>query len=287
MSGGIVWLASYPKSGNTWMRILLQNLEEGDTGEGADINRLTFGMVASARNWLDDIFGFASADLSDDEIDCLRPYAYDWIRPDTDPPYYLKIHDACHSAENGICLLGQSPGQRAVYLVRNPLDLALSYSNHLGRSLDDTITLMGDPTHALATSDTALRTQVRQTLRTWSEHVSSWLDAPNLSCCVVKYEALLDDPIATVRAVMHFLGWSKDEDALRQAVVRSDFKELRRQEVISGFGERPPGMSVFFRSGRSGEWRERLSAAQIERIIADHGDAMHRLGYVDEARQPV
>lgn len=48
MSGNIYWLASYPKSGNTWMRILLTNyLRDGD--EPADINNLDGGPIASAR----------------------------------------------------------------------------------------------------------------------------------------------------------------------------------------------------------------------------------------------
>ena len=54
--GGIYWLASYPKSGNTWFRAFLCNLQE-DGEEPADINDLATGGIASARGWLDEVLG--------------------------------------------------------------------------------------------------------------------------------------------------------------------------------------------------------------------------------------
>ncbi len=74
---GIYWLASYPKSGNTWLRSFLSNLQQ-DGDAPADINELATGTIASARDWLDEALGFDSADLSADEIDRLRPAVYRW-----------------------------------------------------------------------------------------------------------------------------------------------------------------------------------------------------------------
>ena len=70
--GGIYWLASYPKSGNTWFRTFLRNLiEDGD--QPADINDLSTGSIASSRGWLDEVLGFDTAELDPDEVDRLRP----------------------------------------------------------------------------------------------------------------------------------------------------------------------------------------------------------------------
>ncbi len=287
MSGGIVWLASYPKSGSTWMRVLLQNLEADGAERPADINRLSFGMVASSRAWLDEMLGLATADLTEDEIEALRPDAYDWAWPAGDPPFYLKIHDAYRVLGSGVPLIGRRAPRRALYMVRNPLDLVLSYANHLGRSIDDTIAVMADPDHCLAASDVALRRQVRQRLGTWSKHITSWLDAPDLALHLVRYEQVLGEPVETFGEAVRFLGWTSDHAALQRAVDLSGFARLQQQEATTGFDERPPGMAVFFRSGRSGEWREQLSPVQVEQVILAHGAVMQRLGYLDADGRPV
>lgn len=90
---GIYWLASYPKSGNTWFRTFLSNLLE-DGEEPVSINRLLIGMVGSSRMWLDNELGFDSADLYQSEIDHLRPYVYDWTIEQRNGYSYHKIHDA-------------------------------------------------------------------------------------------------------------------------------------------------------------------------------------------------
>ena len=73
--GGIYWLASYPKSGNTWMRLFLHNLREG--GERpADINRIALDDIASSRRWLDEVLGFDTSELTHREVERLRPSVY-------------------------------------------------------------------------------------------------------------------------------------------------------------------------------------------------------------------
>ncbi|MCP5028332.1 MAG: sulfotransferase domain-containing protein, partial [Actinomycetia bacterium] len=71
----IVWLASYPKSGNTWFRTFLANLLRDDE-DPVDINELRTGSIASARNPFDIHTGLEASDLTQDEIDLLRPGVY-------------------------------------------------------------------------------------------------------------------------------------------------------------------------------------------------------------------
>src|SRR5207248_11746408 len=67
---------------------------------------------------------------------------------------------------------------------------------------------------------------------------------------------------------------------LARAIAHSRFAELRRQERVSGFREKPPRMDSFFRSGRVGSWRTALSSTQVKRLVEQHGEAMRRLGYL-------
>jgi len=68
---------------------------------------------------------------------------------------------------------------------------------------------------------------------------------------------------------------------LRRAVAFADFAQLRQQEHDKGFREapRPYGGGSFFRRGKTGAWRDELTAEQVARVEADHAEMMRRLGY--------
>ena len=74
-SKNIVWLASYPKSGNTWFRVFLSNLRFEKEDE-AEINSLHSTSIASCRNMFEESLAVESSDLTNDEIDLLRPEFY-------------------------------------------------------------------------------------------------------------------------------------------------------------------------------------------------------------------
>lgn len=283
--GGIYWLASYPKSGNTWFRAFLQNLQvDGDTP--LHINDLSTGSIASGRGWLDEVLGFDTAELKADEVDKLRPHVYAWSTQDTEIGYH-KVHDAYTLLNDGTPLLGREGVLGALYILRNPLDVVASAANHWHCSLDQAIEHMADHRFCLANSRKKLPDQVRQQMLSWSEHVLSWVDAPDLNCRVIRYEDMLANPAHTFTAAARFLRLPTDPVRIEKAICFSDFKELSRQETDHGFKERPHHTAQFFRAGKSGDWRTRLSAQQVARIIADHGEVMRRFGYLDTDGQPV
>jgi len=281
--GGIYWLASYPKSGNTWFRAFLRNLQDGAESP-ADINALA-ATIASNRCWLDDVLGFDTADLTDAEAQRLRPSVYNWSGRAAEPAYH-KIHDA-YTWADGEPLVGRGGTCGALYIVRNPLDVASSLAHHLGLSLDEAIAHMGNKAFRLATSARRFNSQVSQHLLTWSGHVESWVDAPGLACLVVRYEDMLARPSETFMRAARFLGLPDDPARVDRAIRFSDFKVLADLEARHGFAERTAEADRFFRRGKAGGWREQLSAVQVERIIADHGAVMRRFGYLDARSEPV
>lgn len=280
-SRGIVWLGSYPKSGNTWLRVFLANLlASGETPVG--INELDGVEHGATRRLFDEFAGVDSSDLTPDEIDDLRPWVYEAMAAESDSRIFLKTHDAYGTAGSGEPILCLPATVAAVYIVRNPLDVAPSYAFHCGVSIDETITTMTDESHTMARLGRRGQRQVPQHIGSWSGHVASWLDAPELSLHVVRYEDLSLRPRAEFGAVADFLGLDVAEDSLDRALACSDFAELRRQEDESGFVEGSPKASRFFRKGRVGSWREELTPAQVDRIVHDHGQVMRRLGYLDQ-----
>lgn len=282
---GIYWLASYPKSGNTWFRSFLYNLQQ-DGDAPADINELSTGGIASGRGWLDEVLGFDTAELDPDEVDRLRPAVYRWSLRDAEVGYH-KIHDAYIYTPDGEPLVSREATLGALYIVRNPLDVAPSNANHNQSTIDQAIARMGETKHALCRTRKGLPSQVRQQLLSWSQHVLSWLDAPDLNRHVMRYEDMLSDPITSFTKATRFLGLTHQPEQIEKAIRFSDFKELSRQEEQKGFRERPTKTERFFRQGKSGDWRDKLSREQVQRIVTDHGAVMQRMGYLDAAGHPV
>jgi hypothetical protein len=97
---------------------------------------------------------------------------------------------------------------------------------------------------------------------------------------VVRYEDLLANPLATFTRAARFLQLPDDPERIAKAIRFSDFRELARQEAEKGFRERPRHAERFFRQGQSGEGRQRLTPAQVERLTRTHADVMRRFGYL-------
>jgi aryl sulfotransferase len=283
--GGIYWLASYPKSGNTWLRTFLQNLwADGDAP--IDINDLRTGAIASARGWIDEVLGFDSADLTNDEIDRLRPAVYSWSRNDKEMSYH-KIHDAYSFLVNGEPLVSREGTLGAVYLIRNPLDIVASIANHMNFTLDRAISFIGEEAASFASKPSRLHPQVHHRVLSWSAHVASWIDAAGLRCEIVRYEDMLGRPTETFGRIARFLEVPTDAARVEKAIRFSDFAELRRQEAEGGFTERPDHTASFFRRGEAGAWIDTLTPDQVARIVADHGPMMRRVGYLDSTGNPL
>ncbi len=86
----IIWLASYPKSGNTWFRVFLTNLLWGG-GEPVEINKLMRTPVAGARDLFDETVGINASDLSHDEVDRFRPDLYRYLSDQAKQRRFFKM----------------------------------------------------------------------------------------------------------------------------------------------------------------------------------------------------
>lgn len=286
MVAGIFWLASYPKSGNTWLRSYIFALQNASASQESriDINELDTGNIASCRAWLELGLGFDSGLHTADEIELYRADAYRFLHRKLTEPSYHKIHDANHLTASGSLLCPADACLGALYVVRNPFDVAISLANHMGISVDDSIRIMGQPDYALLASDKKITGQVRQRMGTWSQHVSSWLDCDLPQLCV-RYEDMQQDPLMHFTAISQFLHLPTDPVSVTRALDLCHFDKLKMQEEQEGFKERPHKSKVFFRKGKVGDWRETLSQTQIEQLVLNHAEVMQRLGYLDAQLQ--
>jgi aryl sulfotransferase len=282
--GTIVWLASFPKSGNTWFRIFLAGLAAGEHGS-VDINNLhqhleAPGGIASSRAEFEEATMLDSGLLPCDDIDALRPRVHEWTAARAREERWIKVHDAWTLTSLGEPMLGRDTARAAIYLVRDPRDVAVSLASHNNTSIQKAIELMNAPDGALNPGGRGhLTPQLRQKLAGWSGHVTSWLDQTSVPVLPVRYEDLVADPLAGFGAALAFAGREAGEAAIERAVRRADFAELQRQEKAHGFRERTSGSEPFFRVGRANAWREVLTEDQVRAIEDPHAAVMTRMGY--------
>jgi aryl sulfotransferase len=279
---GIIWLASYPKSGNTWFRVFLTNLLRGGDMP-ADINELERTPIAGARELFDEEVGFEASDLTADEIDRLRPKFYTHLAENAEEQLYMKIHDAYTFLEDSDPLIPQKATRCALYFIRNPLDVGVSLAHHSGWDYATSAINMANNAFAFCSKPDRLHNQLRQKLLSWSNHVLSWVDSTPFPVCVIRYEDMKSQPMETFTKAIRFAGHGHTADQIQKAIDFSSFDVVQGQEKAVGFQERSPVSSRFFRKGEVGSWREELNEDQANKIVRDHGEVMRRFGYLDEA----
>ena len=280
----IVWLASYPKSGNTWLRAVLTAYLQADDVP-VSINALIGGSIATDRHAFDEGLGLESSDMTPDEVLRYRPLLHAVLADELPSPAFVKTHDAYLRLPCGAALFSESATSGVVYLVRNPLDVAVSYAHHNGASIDDTMRWMNDPAGVDHLLLSRIFHQLPEPLTTWSGHVASWLDQEEVLLHVARYEDLLADSHAAFGRIVRFAGLEWDAARLARAIDRSAFPRLRAQETESGFREKQPTAPSFFRAGVAGSWRTTLSPRQVRALVDTHGPMMERLGYLREAEE--
>lgn len=273
--GNIIWLASYPKSGNTWLRAFLLNLLT-DSEEPVDINKmaaLTRGDSQAA--WYGHFDSRPATALSAEDLARLRPKVHARIAESSADSVFVKTHNALIKVA-GVPMISQSLTAGVIYVVRNPLDVALSYADHLGQPVDDIIDLMARRDFETPGSEF----HVPEHHSDWSSHAASWTQVSHPVLHVVRYEDMAAKPAPAFAAVAGFLGLDPPRESLLRAIRFSSFKVLRAQEKKDGFVERTPVQDSFFRAGKPGAWRKQLSDAQIRRVVDIHREQMERFDYL-------
>ena len=280
----ILWLASYPKSGNTWLRTFFANFLSASDAP-VDINSLRNDLLGN-RHEFDFALGLESSDLTPLEIDDLRQSVYRWLAlNNTSSLLVEKIHDSFPYAPD------RSPSlptaiSKIIYVIRNPLDIVPSAAAFFGFTIEETIQRFSNPNWTMTKFGYHLFSHLPQHVGKWDSHVCSWVDQPFIPVLVLRYEDMWLKPTETFTNAARFAGFPNSPDRVAQAIRFSSFDELQRQEKQAGFQSRPAFTKVFFRKGKIGAWREELTSDQVTRIIADHGAVMRRFGYLDQSSQP-
>lgn len=276
MKNSIVWLASYPKSGNTWARVFLANYLMNTT-EPLSINQIQrFATGDSVAKLYHKVAG-RQIDLGDIDLTLqLRDKVLRAIVANNADLNFVKTHNIRHKGR-GVELIPPAYTRSAIYIIRNPLDMVLSYARHYGLAQDEAVRQITHPDNANAPEP---ETTV-QFLGSWSEHVRSWTTGAPFPVLVLRYEDLLADPHGQFAHALRLIGVPVDPERLDRAVRFSSFDELSRQEAEQGFVERSGKTERFFGSGQRDLWKTDLAPKLAKQLSRSQRKVMQKHGYLE------
>lgn len=284
-----MWLAAYPKSGNTWVRALLSAAYRGP-GWGSEW--LGLYQPGSLRT-LHDGLGLAGARLSRQQLAPLRRLAVEQLPADEEGTVLCKVHDAFLPDADGHPLARVRGINRAIYVVRDPRDVAVSYAHHFAVDHATAVAVMAagndlgrslapGPSTGAGGGEVGVDVDAyadNYLLPFWSRHVTSWCDQDAMDVLVVRYEDLHRRPAETLAAMLDLLEVSRTPSQIADAVEAACFARLAFAEIIHPFAEAAAPDRVFFRRGVVGGWRDELDHDLARRIERDHHAVMARFGY--------
>ena len=274
----IVWLASYPKSGNTWVRLFLEAYLTGN----ADINRMLVTLGDDAAG----LYNLGDGGLPhNDPIEIIlytRPVALlRLIRiklqdKNNQLPLILKTHVPCINA-NGIEMLPVQMTRAIVHIVRDPRDVVSSYANHMGLTIDEAIHDMQKKTKFTVSS----AQRVGGLIGSWDLHARSFLETNVYNRLKTwHYEDLRLNPGKYFAEILEHIGFDVDRDRIDKALELTDLDLLARQEKANGFVEAShKAVDPFFHTGDVMGWKKKLTDIQALKIYNAFSREMKKLGY--------
>ena len=282
------FVASYPKSGNTWIRLVaaaysLQNVTAEDfmrfneDDESRISNVIRFG--DGTKYYFQAVSPYPIKALDFSAQARLRPAAmlkleHELSETTTQRPILVKSHHL-NGDVDGVNLWNPAWTDRVVNPVRDPREVCCSFAAHMGNSLEKTAEQMNEEKFTIGGGENLFHL-----LGTWSQHVRGWLSADETPVHTVRYEDMKANPVGEFYDILDFLNAPDlTVERVEKAVEKTRFDRLKQKENEHEFPESTEHQDNFFRSGKTDGWKGELPVRLVRKIEKDHGDMMNALGY--------
>ena len=234
----IIWIASYPKSGNTWVRSLLSTYLYTEDGI-FNFNLLKKILKFPSKKYLE----FFTKDFSD-----IKKISEYWIAAQNrinlyneNESIFLKTHSALCTLENN-SFTNKANTQAVIYIVRDPRNVITSISNHYSYNIEESYNFMIDNNRMLVADKWGGKNfGISEMLGSWSQHYKSWQNIKFAPILNIKYENLITDTknslITIINFLQRFIEIKVDNKKILKTVESCNFENLSKMEKKQGFDE--------------------------------------------------
>ena len=271
-----IFLASYPKSGNTWLRaIILSALQQKNIINVKDLSKIRLLSdkmnFTSFKNKIYEKKGLIDYDwMSKNIILCQKK-----LNENTKYNFFFKTHSVRHKS-----FTNETVNAGFIYIVRDPRDVVVSLSYFLGINLDEAINQVVFNKQLMTNTNGA-----RELVSNWELNIKSWLEYKTVPCLFIRYEDLLIKPNNIILKIIAFINIVTNKNILNnkknidKIIKNTNFKILQSQEISNGFNEASKH-SKFFRSGTLNQWKDVLSNTQVQIIDNNLQPLMKYFNYI-------
>ena len=275
----IIWLASYPKSGNTLVRSMLSAYNFSNNGE------FNFELLKNIKQFpAKSLFENLGVDTSN-KIEIVKNYvtAQEEInKRDGNSIRFLKTHSALHSI-NGYPFTNYKNSLGVIYIVRDPRKVVLSNANHYQFALDESLKQLSSGT--VLGEDKFL-----MHIGTWSSNYNSWKEFKKLDkYLLIKYEDLILKPKEAFILILEFIHkltktkFVLNELKLNNVLKTTTFEYLQNLEKKESFPEsrksKDGKLINFFKYGKKNTGKN-LPEEINKNIEGNFNLEMKELGYL-------
>ena len=280
----IIWLASYPKSGNTYVRAFLSAYYFSKDGQ------FEFSQISNIRQFPDEEFLNQNTDGA---LEASKQWMPSQRKIIADKKIkFLKTH-SCLGNYKGNTFTSNETSLGAIYIIRDPRNVFTSLKNHFSYDDEKALQMILDKKNILMSKGY----ETFSYIGSWSSNYLSWLKYKNFRRLFVKYEDLLENKYETFRDIIVFsntlmnISEGVDKSKLQKAIETTNFDVLKNKEVKESFNSSDIGFkswrnnhsenkNLFFNLGPENKWEKKLDKKIKEDIEINFNEEMKNLKYL-------
>jgi len=278
----IIWIASYPKCGNTWIRSFLSAYYFSSDGE------FNFNLLKNIKQ-------FPSADFFQSRVNDIEEASSSWLpiqkkMKNTKKVYFLKTHNV-YGAYQGNNFTSPEYTLGAINIIRDPRNVITSLMNHYSINEEEGLKMLNSVNRNLRDSNDENNYATYSFISSWANNYNSWKMSKNIKKLLIKYEDLEKNTEDTFIKIVKFVNLIMgkvdhvDTNKLKKSIETTNFDVLKKKEQIEGFDEATYSVKdgkkrSFFNLGSNNDYNKLLKSETISLIEEIYEKEMKELGYI-------